>query len=202
MLDEMVQSGEASMEPYRYQQLIYLVVPVSLGIEFFINARNERIKGPDATLGSYALDFFGFLFTVGIPALFIFTIWAVATGSFNFKTGTLARLDRYGVMFMFLGAWWQVYMIGALRAARLSEKRTPWYVLGPTLVFGIFISILILWVSPFGLKWISVFWFVLITLVIGLLKPRPKTIEKLFWILAAITFLFMNVFFIWLEAII
>ncbi len=190
------------MEPYRYQQLAYLVVPVTLGVEFFINARVERMRGPDTSVGSYALDFLGFLFAALIPALFIFTIWAITTGVFDFERITLARMDRYGVLFLFLGAWWQIYMIGALRAARMDSSTTPWYALGPVLGFGLFISFLVLWVSPFGLKWISVIWFLVLTLPLALFKATPKLIQKVLWAVTGITFLFMNVLFIWLKAII
>jgi hypothetical protein len=124
------------MEAYRYQELLYLIVPVMLGMEFFMCAREERRSRAEAPLGSYLLEFSGVLFMALIPAVFLFTIWASETKRFPFQEITLARLDRYGVMFFFMGAWWQVYLFGALRARRMEKKATDkWY----------------LWVSPWNL---------------------------------------------------
>lgn len=190
------------MEAYRYQQLVYLIVPVFLGVEFFVTAKAERDEGGRASLGYYLLDMFGILFTAIVPALFIFTIWAISTKAFLWEH-TLARLDRYGVMFLFLGAWWQIYIISALRARRLGEKGgSRISVLGPFLALGMFVSLDVLWVSPFGLKWISIAWFAAIAASMAALKARPKTMERIFWALAGVTFLAMNVVFMWLEAVI
>jgi hypothetical protein len=190
------------LDAYRYQQMAYLVVPVLLGMEFFITAKNEREHRSEATLGSYLLDICGFLAMAIIPALFIFTIWAIATDAFLWKH-TLARLDRYGVMFLFLGAWWQVYMITALRARRMV-KNNGWRmgVFGPLLGLGLYISMDVLWVSPFGLKWISTVWFLTLAALLYFLKAGPKTVERVFWSLAILTFFAMNVVFMWLDAVI
>jgi hypothetical protein len=191
------------MESYRYQQLAYLVVPVMLGMEFFITGRFERKSHDDVPVGSYVLDFFGFVFTALIPAIFIFTIWAVDQKKFVFGINTLARFDRYGVMFFFMGAWWQVYMIAALRARRLrSGGISDWYVWIPYVGLGIFISLLVLWVSPWGLMWVSVFWFLMTFGILKVLKVTAKNIERVFWILGLFTFLSENVLFIWLDSIV
>ncbi len=189
------------METYRYQELAYLIVPLSVGVEFFLLARDERKAGfPSA--GIYFLEFAGLLFVALIPALFIFTISAIEYKLFPFQTESLARFDRYGVMFLFFGAWWQVYIFGALRSRRLSlkEKFSRWSLCLPFLGLGLYISMLILWVSPWGLKWISTLWFVSISLC--LLKSSLKTAVRLLWILAGITFLAENILFIWLESIV
>jgi len=196
------EQGRAGVEAYRYQQIAYLIVPVVLGIEFFITAKAERDEGGRASLGYYLLDICGFLFAAIVPAIFIFTIWAISTKAYLWEH-TLARLDRYGVMFLFLGAWWQVYMISALRARRLGEKGgSRLSVLGPLLALGLFVSLDVLWVSPFGLKWISIVWFAAIAASMAALGAEPKTMERVFWGLAGITFLAMNVVFMWLEAVI
>jgi len=191
------------MEAYRYQQFAYLVVPVLLGIEFFICARDEKKGKEEIPLGFYLLDFFGFLFMAVIPALFIFTIWAVETKSFPQQIMPLARLDRYGVLFFFMGAWWQVYLFGALRARRMvdKEKKVAFYWV-PFLALGIFISLLVLWVSPWNLKWISVAWFFLIFGILTVLKARFKIIERTMWVLTGLTFVGENALFIWLESVI
>ena len=191
------------MEVYRYQQFAYLVVPVLLGIEFFICARDEKKGKEEIPLGFYVLDFFGFLFMAVIPALFIFTIWAVETKSFPQQIMPLARLDRYGVLFFFMGAWWQVYLFGALRARRMvNERKNMFYYWVPFLALGIFISLLVLWVSPWNLKWISVAWFFLIFGSLNVLKARFKIIERTMWVLTGFTFIIENALFIWLESVI
>ncbi len=65
------------MSAIRYPELAYLIIPVLLGLEFFISAKNEKNEKGETPLGSYMLDFFGFLFMALIPAIFLFTIWAV-----------------------------------------------------------------------------------------------------------------------------
>lgn len=191
------------MEAYRYQELVYLVVPVMLGMEFFMCAKDERKNRSETSLGSYMLDLAGFIFMALIPALFLFTIWAAETKRFPLQELTLARLDRYGVLFFFMGAWWQVYLFAALRAKRMEKKKTDrWYLWLPFLGLGIFISILVLWVSPWNLKWISILWFLILFGILNLTKAKPKTIEKTMWVLAAITFLIENILFLWLESIV
>lgn len=191
------------MEAYRYQQLAYLVVPVLLGIEFFISAKDEKRQREDTPLGSYVLDFLGFLFMALIPAIFIFTIWTVETKAFPLRGSTLARLDRYAVLFLFMGSWWQVHMIAALRARRMTQREgTHWYLWGPYLTLGIFVSMLILWVSPFHMKWISMLWFFLVFGMLRVSRATPKTIERLLWIFAAILFIVENILFMFLETVV
>lgn len=190
------------MEAYRMQQFAYLVVPVMLGLEFFIAAKDEKKVEEETPFGSYVLDFFGFVFVALFPAFFIFTIWAVEGKKFIFGAETLARFDRYGVMFFFLGAWWQVCIISALRARRLVRRgRSDWYVWAPYLLLGAFISALILWVAPWGLMWVSVAWFVLSFGALKFLRVSYRNIERVFWVLALCFFLFENALFIFLESV-
>ncbi|HWR59071.1 MAG TPA: hypothetical protein VN328_09310, partial [Thermodesulfovibrionales bacterium] len=151
----------------------------------------------------YVLDFFGFLFTALIPAIFIFTIWAVETRAFPLQDMTLARLDRYAVLFFFMGSWWQVHMIGALRARRMKKKPAPgWYLWGPYIGLGIFISFLILWVSPFNMKWASLVWFLVVFGAFGLSKAKARTVERTFWIFCVLFFIVENILFIFLETVV
>jgi hypothetical protein len=191
------------MHAYRYQEIAYLIVPIMLGLEFFMCAKEEKKEKNESSLGFYVLDLLGFMFTALLPAIFIFTIWAVETKAFPLQSSALARLDRYAVMFFFMGAWWQVYLFSALRARRMAtggmKKSYLWL---PFLLFGVFISVLVLWVSPWNLKWISVAWFFLIFGILSLTGARLKTIEKTMWGLAVATFLFENVIFMWLESVV
>ena len=194
------------MEPYRYQEIAYLIVPIILGIEFLLLVTDEKKAGASST-GIYLLELFGFLFFVLIPALFIFTIGSIEYRLFPFQTEILARFDRYGVMFLFFGAWWQVYIYGAIRIRRMRlryskgegevDLRSKAWMLIPFLCLGYYISLLILWVSPWGLKWVSIVWFSVIGLC--LLKASLRTGERILWSLAGITFFAENVLFIWLE---
>ncbi len=190
------------MEAYRYQEIAYLIVPVTLGLEFFMTAKNEKKDKNETPLGSYVLDLWGFVFFALIPAMFVFTIWAIESKAFPLRESTLARLDRYGVMFMFMGAWWQIYIIGALRARRLLSLESRVSLWGPFIGLGTFISLLVLWVSPWNLKWVSVGWFLVISAALHFFKAGPKTIERVLWILAGITFIVENIIFVWLETIV
>lgn len=191
------------MSPIRYPELAYLIVPVLLGVEFFLSAKAEKGEKEETPLGSYVLDFFGFLFMALIPAIFIFTIWAVETRAFPLQDIMLARLDRYAVIFFFLGSWWQVHMIAALRSRRLKEEDLGrWYVWAPYLILGIFISLLVLWVSPFQLKWVSVGWFLTVFGILRLSRARVRTMQRVFWILTVFFFLLENVMFIFMETVV
>jgi hypothetical protein len=191
------------MSPIRYPELAYLIVPVLLGLEFFLSAKAEKGERKETPLGSYVLDFFGFLFMALIPAIVLFTIWAVETKAFPMQDMTLARFDRYGVIFFFLGSWWQVHMIAALRSRRLKEEDSAkWYVWVPYLGLGIYISLLILWVSPFHLKWVSVSWFLIVFAALKLAKAGAKTMQRVFWVLTVFFFLLENVMFIFMETVV
>ncbi len=189
------------METYRYQQLAYLVVPVMLGMEFFLCAKEERRGKEDNSLGLYVLDILGLIFAAVLPALFIFTIWASETKAFPLQDLPIARLDRYAVLFFFMGAWWQVYLFGALRARRMQKKeRGRFYLWTPFIIMGVCISFLALWGSPWGLRWISAAWFMLV--FAGLNIFSVKTIERSMWILAVVTFFVENMMFIWFDSIV
>lgn len=188
------------MESYRYQELAYLVVPVSLGIEFFFSAREERKDKKTAPIGSYLLDFFGYIFSAFIPAIFFFTIWAIEYKVFPSQAIVLAKLDRYGVMFFFFGAWWQVLLITTLRVRRFGIKgASKWKIWIPYLILGTFISFDVLWVSPWNLRWVSTFLFFMLFAI--LIKIPVKTVEKIFWVLIGFIFLMENILFIYLEAV-
>jgi hypothetical protein len=191
------------MQAYRYHELAYLIIPIVLGMEFFRCAKEEKKEKNESSLGFYVLDILGFMFTALLPAVFIFTIWAIESEAFPLQSSALARLDRYAVMFFFMGAWWQVYLFSALRARRMKtggmKKSYLWL---PFLLLGVFVSLLVLWVSPWNLKWISVAWFFLICGTLSLTGAGLKTIEKTMWGLAVATFLLENVVFMWLESVV
>lgn len=190
------------MESYRYQQLAYLIIPILVGMEFFLTAKTEKQGSEEAPFGSYVLDFFGFVFIALIPAVFIFTIWAVETKRFMVSVETLARFDRYAVMFLFMGSWWQVYILSALRARRLRKSQvSDWYVWVPYIVLGIYGSALVLWAAPWGLMWFSLLWVLMTFGVLKFFKVSAKNIERIFWVMALIMFLMENILFIFLESV-
>ena len=189
------------MEPYRYQQIAYLIVPVSLGIEFFLSAKEEKKDKETVPIGAYLLDFLGYIFSALIPGIFIFAIWAIEYKAFPRQGIMLAKLDRYGVMFFFLGAWWQILVLTALKSRRIRlNNGLKWKVWIPYLLLGPYISLLVLWVSPWNLKWVSVFLFLVIFAC--LFKASLRTVEKVFWLLSGIIIFMENILFIFLETIV
>jgi hypothetical protein len=189
------------MEHYRYQQIAYLIVPVLLGTEFFLSAREEKKDKENVPIGAYLLDFLGYMFSALIPGIFFFTIWAIEYKAFPRQDIMLAKLDRYGVMFFFLGAWWQILVLTALRLRRIRlNNALKWKAWIPYLLLGPYISLLVLWVSPWNLKWVSVFLFLVIFAC--LYKASLRTAEKLFWLLSAIIIFLENILFIFLETIV
>ncbi len=192
------------MEGYRYQQFAYLIVPVFLGIEFFVNGRYERIRCGKGSARALVCDTFGFVFAGLIPLIFLFTIISLESHRSLLLLQVLHRMDRYGVMFFFLGAWWQVFLLTALRARRFDAQsgslRTRVWL--PYLVFGAFISALILWVAPWNMMWFSVAWFLISWGGMAAFNASPRKIAKVFAILAAIVFFAENVLFIILDSIV
>ena len=109
------------MEEYRYQQFAYLIIPLIAGIEFFRNARFLRQQAGRESAKAVTLDACGYGFIAFIPAIFLFTIFSLEYKRFPLLEQVLHRFDRYGVMFLFLGSWWQVFLITALRARRTAD---------------------------------------------------------------------------------
>lgn len=192
------------MEGYRYQQLAYLIVPLAVGVEFFLTARSERKARGKESPAAVAMDAFGYVFTVVIPALFLFTIYSLVNHSMPTLEQLLHRLDRYGVMFFFLGSWWQIFLLTSLRARRAAHGngKTLLSVWLPYLAFGGFISALILWVAPWNLMWVSFFWFVGTFCLLALLGVSSSKLSKIFLVLAILTLIGENIFFIVLDAIV
>jgi hypothetical protein len=192
------------MEGYRYQQLAYLIIPLIAGIEFFRTARFLRGRRGQESAGALTLDACGYGFIAFIPAIFLFTIFSLEYHRFPLFEQILHRFDRYGVMFLFLGSWWQVFLITALRARRTSESggkmlRSVWL---PYLLLGAFISALILWVAPFNLMWVSIFWFIASFGLLAGLRVAPGKVCRVFMALAVVVFAGENILFIILDAIV
>ncbi len=192
------------MEGYRYQQFAYLVIPLIAGVELFRCARSERKRTGNESARAVTMDACGYIFAGFIPAIFLFTIFSLEYHRFPLMVQVLHRFDRYGVMFFFLGAWWQVFLITALRARRTADGggslfRSVWL---PYLVLGGFISALILWVAPFALMWVSVFWFVASFLLFAAIGASADKLCKVFLALAVFVFVGENILFIVLDAIV
>jgi hypothetical protein len=192
------------MESYRYLQFLYLIIPLTVGIEFFLTAQQERKTMSKESAIALIMEAGGYLFTTLIPALFLFTIFSLAQHRLPLPEQFLHRLDRYGVMFFFLGAWWQIFLITSLRARRAAAGGKPIFacVWCPYLALGLFVSALILWTAPFGLMWFSVLWFAASYGVLNLFDVSPLKVSKVFLILAGLTFIGENFLFVLLDAII
>ncbi len=192
------------MESYRYQQFLYLIIPLTVGIEFFLTAQQERKTLSKESALAVMMDAGGYLFTALIPALFLFTIFSLSQHRLTLPEQFLHRMDRYGVMFFFLGSWWQIFLITGLRARRAASAGRPIFtcVWCPYLALGLFVSALILWTAPFGLMWFSVFWFAASYGILSLFDVSALKVSKVFLILAALTFAGENFFFVILDAII
>ena len=192
------------MEGYRYQQFAYLIVPLSVGVEFFLTARAERKKAGKESARAVVMDAFGYVFAALVPAMFLFTIFSLESKRYPLMLPLLHRIDRYGVMFFFLGAWWQVFVITALRARRNVDRQGSCFlqVWCPYLLFGAFISALILWVAPWNLMWVSFFWFVGSCGLCGLFGVSPSRVSKIFMVLAGLVLFCENILFIMLDAIV
>ncbi len=192
------------MEGYRYQQFAYLIVPLSVGVEFFLTARAERKKAEKESARAVVMDALGYVFAALIPAMFLFTIFSLEYKRYPLMAPFLHRIDRYGVMFFFLGAWWQVFVITALRARRNADRQGSCFaqVWCPYLLFGAFISALILWVAPWNLMWVSFFWFVGSCGLCGLFGVSPSKVSKIFVVLAVFVLFCENILFIMLDAIV
>jgi hypothetical protein len=150
------------------------------------------------------MDACGYAFMGFIPAVFLFTIFSLEYHRFPLLVQVLHRFDRYGVMFFFLGSWWQVFLITALRARRTADNGGSllFSVWVPYLVLGAFISALILWVAPFNLMWVSIFWFVASFGLLAAIRVSADKICKVFMILAIAVLVGENILFVILDAIV
>ena len=192
------------MEGYRYQQFAYLIIPLMTGVEFFRCARSARKNSGKESPGAVAMDACGYLFISLIPAIFLFTIFSLEYRRLPLLAQVLHRFDRYGVMFFFLGAWWQVFLITALRAKRAADRGGPMFlsVWLPYLALGAYISALVLWVAPWNLMWISVLWFVASSGILALVGASAGKVSKIFMVLAGVVLVGENLLFIILDAIV
>ncbi len=192
------------MEGYRYQQLAYLIIPLIAGIEFFRSAESMRANAGKESASAVGMEACGYTFLLLIPAIFLFTIFSLEYQRFPLLVNVLHRLDRYAVMFLFLGSWWQIFLITGLRARRTSNAGgglllSVWM---PYLVLGAYVSALILWVAPFYLMWVSLFWFIASFGLFAAVRMSANKVSKLFLVLAALVFFGENIFFIILDAIV
>src|SRR5512146_179175 len=88
--------GGPPMEGYRYQQFAYLIVPLSVGVEFFLTARTERKKAGKESARAVVMDALGYVFAALVPAMFLFTIFSLEYKRYPLMAPLLHRIDRYG----------------------------------------------------------------------------------------------------------
>ena len=94
--------------------LVYLAVPFYLGLQFRMAAKVEKRT---YKINVCTMDLLGLLFSVVIPAFVVIASLGV------YKYGTqypqvMSVVFRYGLMFLFMGMWWQLFGIMAVKAYR------------------------------------------------------------------------------------
>ena len=96
------------------RMMVYLAVPFYLGLQFKMAAKAEK---QTFKVNVYTMDLLGVLFSYIIPAFVIIASLGV------YKYGTqyphvMSIVLRYGLMFLFMGMWWQLFGIMAMKAYR------------------------------------------------------------------------------------
>lgn len=192
------------MEGYRYQQFAYLIIPFLTGVEFFRCAKAERGTTEKEMARVVAMDALGYAFIGLVPAVFLLTIISLEYHRLPLFVQVLHRLDRYGVMFFFLGGWWQIFLITALRARRVAGRGGSMFysVWLPYLALGAFISALVLWSAPFNLMWVSFFWFAASFCLLAGIGTSTGNVAKIFLALTILVLVGENIFFVILDAIV
>lgn len=178
--------------------IIYLAVPFYLGIQFSILAKEERRAHKDYKLGSYALDAVGLLFSVGVPALFLVSSLAIFKMDAS-RSELMAGVFRYGLMFFFLGAWWQFFGIMALKAyinkdRHVNRIRYLLFYLGGS----VFISLNLFLGGEWFLKWMSLAIFAVAAPLVIL--PCSKMC-KAYLIASVAAFILQTAGFIWFSSV-
>jgi len=101
--------------------IVYLVVPFYLGLQLSFLAKDERKANKEASVGSFALDFIGLFFAVGVPVFFIISTLAILKLGDKYPE-FMAAVFRYGLMFFFFGMWSQFFGIMAIRSYRDRDR--------------------------------------------------------------------------------
>ncbi len=177
---------------------IYLIVPFYLGLQLSFLAKDERTVNKDHAAGSYALDALGLLSAVGVPVFFIVSTLAI------FKLGgrypeLMGGIFRYGLLFFFFGAWWQFFVIMALKAYRDRDKKVSklnyllFFVAG-----GVFISLNAFLGGEWFLKWMSLIFLAMVAPV--LLLPCRKMCAA-FLLVALLSFMLQTAGFIYVSSL-
>jgi len=94
--------------------MVYIAVPFYLGLQFRLAAKTEK---QTYKINICTMDALGILFTVVIPLFVIIS----SIGVYKFGTEyphLMSIVFRYGLMFLFMGMWWQLFGIMAVKAYR------------------------------------------------------------------------------------
>jgi len=177
----------------------YLAVPFYLGLQLTTIAREERKSGAVGNAGSFALDFLGLVFAVGIPAFMIVGSMLVYKFGEHYPV-EMGGLFRYGLMFLFFGMWWQFFAVMAMKAYRdrdkdISRMKYLLFYIGAS----VFISLVAFLGGEWFLKWMS-----LVFLAFGapLIFLSSRKMSIAFWAAAAVAFLVQTAGFIYVSSMI
>jgi hypothetical protein len=178
--------------------LLWLAVPFYLGLQLSFVAQDERKARQGYSVGSYLIDAVALMFAVLLPAFMLIFSLAVFKAA-DRHPEALAIMFRYVVMFFYLGIWWEVFVIMAIKAYRDRGKKinrvnyAAFYAL-----VAIALSINAFWGGEWFLKWLALFLFALVS---PLLLLPPEKMSKGFLAAAVLGLILQTVGFIYASAL-
>jgi len=179
--------------------MVWLVVPFYLGLLISFVASDERKAKKDHAVGSYMLDAVALFFSVGVPAFMLVFSFAVHKVSGR-HTEALAIVFRYVVMFFYLGIWWQLFVIMAIKAYRDRNKeikRLGYFLF--YIIASVFLSLNAFIGGEWFLKWGSLFFFAVASPILFL---SPRNMSKAFLALAVVGLVVQTIGFIYVSAMV
>jgi len=179
--------------------IVYIIIPLYLGLQLMMLAQEERKTNPGSIAGSIALDFMALFFAVGVTAFIIISSLAILKLGSKYPE-FMGGVFRYGLMFLFFGMWWQFLVIMSVKAYRDREKTVgklkylAFYAAG-----SVFVSLLAFIGSEWFLKYMSL---AFLALASPLLLLPYRRMGLAFLAAAVVAFLAQAVGFIYVSSMI
>jgi hypothetical protein len=177
--------------------LVSLAVPFYLGLQFRMAAKVEK---KTYKINICTMDMLGLLFSVVIPVFVIIS----SVGIYKYGTQYPELMNivfRYGLMFLFMGMWWQLFGIMAVKAYRdwtnEVEVKKGRYLLFYAIA-SVFVSLTAFIGGEWFLKWMSLI-FLAIAAPIILLPIKWVCVG--FLIAAMVAFLVQTLGFIYVSSL-